>query len=579
MVKPNSQNARILRALSKGTGTGRCIIVGAGSVCLGTLPLVSTVTDDGGNTYTMEVQQTNVFEDCEAWSTITTNAVTQITVTFDSTCSDSPVFAAAGEYSGVGEVGVNGSNTGGSGPIQVDLTTTVANTVGVMFVCPGGACSVSNPSDNERKNLVDTGCASVAGAFQMQDATIASASTHSFTADTGGCGWPGVAVELRPSGANTETFTVSATITPTATLTRTATTSPTANPAPAVCDQAWFTAEVGAHGGPQVIDMRSNQIIAAPNDPIYAEDNLGLWFAPNGQFVVTASYLGSSLWKYSTMAPYVGQFISPAEGNRNGYVSPDSSRAYFTNALNAKIFSVDTASWTVVATISGAGIGGSGVTTNKAGTELWNTSHFSDEPYQDGVTVYSLPSFSVVATIPTDPQGFDGLVLGSPNGARMYVTTNGSNSVNAIDTATYAVVGTVSTYANPIGLAISPNGSRAYVNTCCGSPSINVIDTASFAIIATVDISYHPHGNFVTADNSYLWVCDYAMGVGPFKVRKYDAASLALGSLVQVAEITTTDVLDCWDANSAAILQSPLCPPTSSKIILPGKKRLRANPR
>ena len=46
---------------------------------------------------------------------------------------------------------------------------------------------------------------------------------------------------------------------------------------------------------------------------------------------------------------------------------------------------------------------------------------------------------------------------------RAYVTNNGSNTVSVIDTATNTVVATIPVGFRPFGVAITPDGTRAYV--------------------------------------------------------------------------------------------------------------------
>ncbi|MBV8055994.1 MAG: hypothetical protein JO071_12225 [Deltaproteobacteria bacterium] len=48
-------------------------------------------------------------------------------------------------------------------------------------------------------------------------------------------------------------------------------------------------------------------------------------------------------------------------------------------------------------------------------------------------------------------------------GSRAYVINSGSNSVSVINTATNAVIATVPVGRNPFDMAITPDGSQAYV--------------------------------------------------------------------------------------------------------------------
>src|SRR5438132_5602524 len=70
-----------------------------------------------------------------------------------------------------------------------------------------------------------------------------------------------------------------------------------------------------------------------------------------------------------------------------------------------------------------------------------------------------------------------------------YVTNASSNNVSVIDTASNTVVATVRVGSGPSGVAITPDGTRAYVTngTNVGN-TVSVIDTASNTVVATVGV-------------------------------------------------------------------------------------------
>jgi YVTN family beta-propeller protein len=61
--------------------------------------------------------------------------------------------------------------------------------------------------------------------------------------------------------------------------------------------------------------------------------------------------------------------------------------------------------------------------------------------------------------------------------------TNENGHVLVIDTATNAVVTDIGVGAVPIGIAITPDGTRAYV----AGGTVSVIDTATNTVVATTD--------------------------------------------------------------------------------------------
>jgi YVTN family beta-propeller protein len=66
-----------------------------------------------------------------------------------------------------------------------------------------------------------------------------------------------------------------------------------------------------------------------------------------------------------------------------------------------------------------------------------------------------------------------------------------NNVVSVIDIATNAVIATIPVGAGPIGIAITPDGTRAYV-TNEDSNTVSVIDTATNTVVATITVGVHP---------------------------------------------------------------------------------------
>jgi YVTN family beta-propeller protein len=70
----------------------------------------------------------------------------------------------------------------------------------------------------------------------------------------------------------------------------------------------------------------------------------------------------------------------------------------------------------------------------------------------------------------------------SPDGSKVDVATDNENTVSVIDTATNAV--TTIGVLGPIGVAVSPNGSKVYVTS--GAVSVSVVDTATNTVTTTI---------------------------------------------------------------------------------------------
>ena len=88
--------------------------------------------------------------------------------------------------------------------------------------------------------------------------------------------------------------------------------------------------------------------------------------------------------------------------------------------------------------------------------------------------------------------------------ARAYVANFGSNSVSVIDTSSNTVVATVGVGSQPNGVAITPDGTRAYVAN--GGGDVWVIDTSSNTVVAKVVVGSYPTGVAITPDGARAYV-------------------------------------------------------------------------
>ena len=117
---------------------------------------------------------------------------------------------------------------------------------------------------------------------------------------------------------------------------------------------------------------------------------------------------------------------------------------------------------------------------------------------------------AVVSTILVGSAPF-GVAI-SPNGARLYVTNLGSDSVSVIDTATNAVVATIPVGAGPWGVAVSPAGNHVYVSNTAEAPNgapkentVSVIDTSTNVEVTTLPpVGQNPMGLVATASHVYV---------------------------------------------------------------------------
>jgi PGF-pre-PGF domain-containing protein len=106
-------------------------------------------------------------------------------------------------------------------------------------------------------------------------------------------------------------------------------------------------------------------------------------------------------------------------------------------------------------------------------------------------------------TVGNDPFG----VAVTPDGSKAYVTISpdyNGNTVSVIDTATN-MVSTVTVGYSPVQVAVNPDGSKAYV-TNWKDNTLSVIDTATNVVVSTVPVDNDPEGIAVSPDGTKLYV-------------------------------------------------------------------------
>ncbi|MHC8293915.1 YVTN family beta-propeller repeat protein [Pseudomonas sp. LB3P58] len=111
-----------------------------------------------------------------------------------------------------------------------------------------------------------------------------------------------------------------------------------------------------------------------------------------------------------------------------------------------------------------------------------------------------------VGTIPVGDAPF-GIAV-SPDGTRAYVCNRNSHTVSVIDTATNRVLTNIPVGKEPVGAAVSPDGTRAYVSNQV-SHTVSVIDTATNRVLTNIPAGNIPWGVAVSPDGSRAYVSNY----------------------------------------------------------------------
>jgi YVTN family beta-propeller protein len=188
---------------------------------------------------------------------------------------------------------------------------------------------------------------------------------------------------------------------------------------------------------------------------------------------------------------------------------------------------IDATTNTVVATITvGPGVPSQtmGVAVTPDGTKVYVTNSGTNT-----VPVIDTATNTVVTTISgfTSPFG----VAVTPDSTKVYVANSGTNTVSVIDTATNTVVATISVDAGPAGLAVTPDGSKVYVAN--GVNTVSVIATATNTVIgAPITVGNRPmaFGLFIQPATSVFSAFTAKLTVSSFQPKFTLHSNFTLGS-------------------------------------------------
>ncbi len=126
----------------------------------------------------------------------------------------------------------------------------------------------------------------------------------------------------------------------------------------------------------------------------------------------------------------------------------------------------------------------------------------------NAIAVIDLTTNRLIGTIPV-PAGPHGVMI-TPDGSKVYVSSEGASTVSVIDTATDRVVRSLEVGPTPHGLAISRGGHLLLVSGF-GSNQLIVINSVTDRIVGSVGVP-QPHNTAISPDGGTAYVASPEQG-------------------------------------------------------------------
>ena len=137
-------------------------------------------------------------------------------------------------------------------------------------------------------------------------------------------------------------------------------------------------------------------------------------------------------------------------------------------------------------------------------------------PNGDTVSVLNLTYNTVQQTIHDSSFSQPYTVTINAAGTKAYVANSNATTVTIIDLATNTVTGIIDGFDGPLGFAITPDGTRAYVNNygTGNGTTVRVVDLNTNAIVGPpLTVGQAPAAMAITPDGAFVYVVSYIMGV------------------------------------------------------------------
>jgi YVTN family beta-propeller protein len=122
-----------------------------------------------------------------------------------------------------------------------------------------------------------------------------------------------------------------------------------------------------------------------------------------------------------------------------------------------------------------------------------------------------------------------------PDGNKLYVTNSYDNSLSVTATDSNTVTKVPVVGQNPVGVAVTPDGSKVYVANQLSPDTVSVINARTNAFVATVTVGQNPIGVAVTPDGKNVYVTNE--GNNTVSVIATDTKTIVATVLIPLREV------------------------------------------
>jgi YVTN family beta-propeller protein len=216
----------------------------------------------------------------------------------------------------------------------------------------------------------------------------------------------------------------------------------------------------------------------SPHEAFFTPDGKAVWVTVRGEDYI--SVLDARSFEE------VGRIKVPG-GPGMQIFSPDGKYAYICSSFNPTTVVIDVKTQQTVGKVDQASPFCPNIAATPDGKQVWFTLKDSGH-----VQIFDAqPPFKTLKVIDTGPITNHVNFANTPKGLFAYVTVGGLNQVKVFRTDTFDLVATIPVGALPHGVWPSGDGSRIYVGLENGD-ALQAIDTATNAVVATVHVGQAP---------------------------------------------------------------------------------------